>query len=495
MSKLIFWFKKPWLWVTVVILVLILFFVFTRGDSLEFDSEIIGLSRVQEVISVTGQLEPAEEVDLSFESGGTISRIFVTEGQVVRPGDILVSLDPSARQSDLASARASLAQAEARLTELRAGIVPAERQAAQARLRSAEVSFENARRTLLVSDLRAYFVGTPFDDSQASYEPPVITGSYNADEPGEYKITLYASASQSGYSFSASGLESAAGEATSVKPIPLGTRGLFIQFPNNFAVSGVEWVVPIPNNRSAMYVTNKQAFDQAETAYRQAQADYDLTISGSRQEQITQAEAAVAVARAQVRSVEIALAKSSLSAPFGGVVRSVPVSVGQLATVGQRAVSLVSAADFHILLYVPEADVANLTVGDTARVTLSAFPGQTFEAIVTYVSPVAENRDGVASFKTKLDFINFDNRMRIGMTADVDIFSESREEVIAIPGRAIIRSAGRNFVRIVDGKNIIERDVEIGLRGSDGKVEIISGLNPGEEVITFIREEDLNGRL
>lgn len=494
MNSIKYWLKKPWLWVLIIVVLILLFFIFNRDNKIDFESEVISRSDVREIISVTGELAPAEEVDLSFEVNGTLRQVLVSEGERVALGQPLMVLDSRARESELEVARAGLIQAEARLQELRSGLVSVERQAAQARLRSAEVSLENARRKLLVSDLRAYFIGTPFDQGLASYDPPVITGSYTGSETGEYKITLYASGSQSGYSFLYSGLESGAGEATAVKPISLGSRGLFIQFPPNFAVSGVEWVVPIPNDRSSSYVLNKQAYDQAEATYLQAKADFDLAVSGSREEQIRSAEGAVAGARAQVRSAEVALSKTRLTAPFSGVVKSVPVSLGQSVAFGQRALILSSDADFHISLFVPEADVANLAVGDEAEVRLSAFPGRLFRAVVTYVSPVAENRDGVASFKTKLDLIDFDDRMRVGMTVDTDIFSDSRSEVLAIPGRAIIRSSGRNFVRVVEGKEIKEREVEIGLRGSDGRVEILSGLNEGEEVITFIREEDLNGR-
>ena len=61
----------------------------------------------------------------------------------------------------------------------------------------------------------------------------------------------------------------------------------------------------------------------------------------------------------------------------------------------------------------------------------------------------------------------------------------SRENVIAVPQRAIIRKNGDQFVRIADDESFREVKVETGLRGSDGNIEIISGISEGDKVITF----------
>ena len=74
------------------------------------------------------------------------------------------------------------------------------------------------------------------------------------------------------------------------------------------------------------------------------------------------------------------------------------------------------------------------------------------------------------------------------MTANIDVKSANRENVIAVPQRAIIRKNGDQFVRIADGEGFREVKVETGLRGSDGNIEIISGISEGDEVITFSEE-------
>ncbi|MFQ5676657.1 MAG: efflux RND transporter periplasmic adaptor subunit, partial [bacterium] len=153
-------------------------------------------------------------------------------------------------------------------------------------------------------------------------------------------------------------------------------------------------------------------------------------------------------------------------------------------------VSVISAGRFEIEANVPEADVAKLEIGDTARMTLDAYGDDiVFEARVSKIDPAETVIEGVATYKTTLQFVGGESRAKPGMTANIDILTDSRENVIVIPQRAVITKDGERFVRIETGEEEPEeRPVQIGLRGFDGNVEIIEGLEEGEKVITFIRE-------
>ena len=137
----------------------------------------------------------------------------------------------------------------------------------------------------------------------------------------------------------------------------------------------------------------------------------------------------------------------------------------------------------------PEADIAKVAVGNGSLVTLDAYGRDVvFEAKVVAVDPAETIVDGVATYKVTFQFVKNDERVKSGMTANIDIKSASRENVIAVPQRAIIRKNGDQFVRIADGESFREVKVETGLRGSDGNIEIISGINEGDKVITFSKE-------
>lgn len=479
--------KRPRYWLSALVVLLVLWIIFSpeRPPSLKnldltpIESEIVERGDVVEIVSGTGTVSASDEVILSFEAQGTISSINVSEGSRVNRGSVLASLNTSLLQNDVDSAYAVLLSQEAKLQEMRSGLSPTEEAAALARL-------ESARFNLLTADLRAYFTGRQVESGALSYVPPIISGTYMGDEQGEYRITIYRSSAQSGYSFRYFGLESGTGEISVESPKPLGSKGLYIQFPENFARdANVEWLVEIPNTRSNQYTSLQRA-------YNQALADYNLAVEGPRSEQIAAQEALVEQARANHNRAQNALNRAMLSSPISGIVTSLPIVIGQTVSPGQVVASVVSENDHKITLWVSESDVANISVGDVAEVELLAFPNEIFSAEVVYVSPAAESRDGVSSFKVELYFVENYERIRSGMTADVDIFSHQVENVLSVPGRSIARMDNVNFVRVIINGSVEERQVETGLRGYDGRVEIVSGLEEGDEVITFITEENLN---
>ncbi len=93
--------------------------------------------------------------------------------------------------------------------------------------------------------------------------------------------------------------------------------------------------------------------------------------------------------------------------------------------------------------------------------------------------------EGVPTYKVTLYFNDRDERVRSGMTANLDILTERREGVFRIPSRAVTTKDGKKIVRVPDISGLREVVVETGLRGSDGSIEIVSGLSEGDEVVTF----------
>jgi multidrug efflux pump subunit AcrA (membrane-fusion protein) len=92
----------------------------------------------------------------------------------------------------------------------------------------------------------------------------------------------------------------------------------------------------------------------------------------------------------------------------------------------------------------------------------------------------------VASYKTILKFNKEDSRIMPGMTANIDILSNKKENVIYVPSRAIITKNGKKFVKLVinDKNQTKEINIAVGIRGSDGRTEVISGLKVGDKIIS-----------
>ena len=137
----------------------------------------------------------------------------------------------------------------------------------------------------------------------------------------------------------------------------------------------------------------------------------------------------------------------------------------------------------------PETDIAKIEVGNKARLTLDAYgPDVVFRAQVITIDPAETIIEGVTTYKTTLEFDSEDERIRSSMTANLDILTDERQNVIAIPQRAVVTKNGEKLVRVVYDSVIEEIQVKTGLIGRNGLVEITDGLNEGDKVVTFVDE-------
>jgi len=240
--------------------------------------------------------------------------------------------------------------------------------------------------------------------------------------------------------------------------------------------------------KSALLVAKDElALKEAGTAKEQIQAQEAVL----RQAELTVAsqEAVVKQMLANTQNIQTQIEKTILTSPITGIVIKQDAKVGEIVAANATLVSLISEAKFEIEANVPEADIAKVSVGNTSLVTLDAYGRDVvFEAKVVAVDPAETIVDGVATYKATFQFAKNDERVKSGMTANIDVKSANRENVIAVPQRAIIRKNGDQFVRILNGEDFEEVKVETGLRGSDGNIEIISGVSEGDKVITFSEE-------
>lgn len=238
-------------------------------------------------------------------------------------------------------------------------------------------------------------------------------------------------------------------------------------------------------NDSAI-TTAQTSVNSAISALSSAEADLTLKQSGATAEQIAAQEAAVAQTEANLQSVNAQLAKTFLYAPINGVVTRQDAKVGQIVGANAAVVSLISESEFEMEARVPEADIAAVKIGDRAEVTLDAYGNDVvFQAKVVAIDPAETVVEGVATYKTTFAFLTKDERVRSGMTANIDVVTDRREGVVVVPRRAIIKRGDETFVRVLDSMGAIsEVKVKAGLVGSDGNAEIIEGVHEGDKVVT-----------
>jgi len=170
-----------------------------------------------------------------------------------------------------------------------------------------------------------------------------------------------------------------------------------------------------------------------------------------------------------------------IHSPVGGVVVNVGAREGQYVTPQTELFMIADLSSVWVLVDVFEDESPWVSVGDRADMRVTAVPGYTFEGRLTYIYPYAESK--TRSIKARLEFENPKRLLKPDMFADVTIHASPRQDVVAIPSEAIIRSGLREQVFIALGGGRFEpRPVEVGLTGG-GYTEIRSGLQSGDEVV------------
>jgi RND family efflux transporter MFP subunit len=461
-----------------VLIVIVGYAAFHKPAEPAFEAATVSKQDVVKVVSETGTVTPAEEVDLSFTGSGRINQVYVTEGQAVRAGQLIASLDGARQYAELLGARARLKQAQASASS---GTRTREQTEAQQ-----DQLVENAKRELVSGDLEAYLAGGASETTSRDFTPPTVSGTYRCSHEGTYRLELYPSAAPSGASFRVSGLETDGPKSVStVSPVPLGSCGLYVQFPSGFAQTrSVVWEIPVPNVRSSTYQSRKNAYDAAVENRR-------LALEQAEQSPVLDAQ--VEEARAAVLAAESAFNDTRLVAPFTGTITKVDAVRGDIASIGTPAVSLISADAFEIKLAVLEDDIGDVNIGDMADVTFDAYDGAHMPARVSFIPPSATSESGTASFEVTLQFTEPDERIRAGLSADVDIRAAEALGVIAIPTRAVIEQDDTRFVRVITSDTTYKKvKVTTGLSGS-GVIEVKTGLKEGDRIITFANDEALAG--
>jgi HlyD family secretion protein len=153
------------------------------------------------------------------------------------------------------------------------------------------------------------------------------------------------------------------------------------------------------------------------------------------------ARASVNDAQAALSTDTINLSKASISAPSDGVVLTRTVDPGNAVAASLQAVTLFTLADdlrrLRLWVYVDEADVGSVKVGQNATFTVSAYPSRKFPARVTRVGFGSTITDNVVTYLTYLDVDNTDLSLRPGMTATATITATQRNNVLLVPNTAL----------------------------------------------------------
>lgn len=189
-------------------------------------------------------------------------------------------------------------------------------------------------------------------------------------------------------------------------------------------------------------------------------------------------------ARESVRTIEAQMKENVLSSPMSGQVSRFDTRVGEVVTLGKVIARVVKPGSFFLESRVPESDIAKVSLGMKARITFDAFTNdEVFPGEVVSIDPAATVVQDVVSYKVKFRLAHNDERLREGMTGNIDVETAKREGVLWVPYRALSKVNGQSYAEVKRGPATFEKVVvTTGLEGDEGTIEVKSGLKEGDEV-------------
>jgi membrane fusion protein, multidrug efflux system len=195
------------------------------------------------------------------------------------------------------------------------------------------------------------------------------------------------------------------------------------------------------------------------------------------------AEAALAVLRLQIE-------RTTVRAPFSGVVGQRFVSLGDYVTPATPLLALQTTDPQHVVIEVPERHATTLQPGQTTEFTIAAQPGRVFTAQVEFIDPVVRRESRTIMVKARAP--NPDGALRPGMFVEARVATELRTGAVVIPEDAVQPLRTTNIAwAVVDGR-AARREITLGTR-LQGYVEVLSGLSAGEVVVVGGLERMMEG--
>lgn len=401
----------------------------------------------------SGEIRAKTQVNVAAKLMGRIEQMPVEVGSVVKAGDVIAVLERGAIEAQLRQAEAALTLARDRLEQMEAGARPEQVAQAEANLRAAEAKLAQLKAGPTAEQLQAAEAQVRLAKNQL-FAVQTQADAYLASRAAAIGQLVY-------------------------------TREM------KEAQSGVAWEqVQLAEAQLAQLKAGPtpEQLAQAQAAVDAAKAQLDLAKSPFTQKDLEIARAQVAQAQSAVDLIKTQMADTTITSPIDGVVSDRYLSVGALAAPNVPIVTVTSLA-LEVNLAIEEARIGQIQVGLPVTATVSAYPDEQFEGVVTTVAPTVDPK--TRTITTKVEVKDPQQQLKAGMLVKVTLGSGSSDGLF-IPASAITRRNGKDIVFVVNGGRAAVREIRVG-EPSQERVEVIEGLTAGEMVVLEPQAELTDG--
>ena len=205
---------------------------------------------------------------------------------------------------------------------------------------------------------------------------------------------------------------------------------------------------------------------------------------------LAEARALLDAARARAKTIRIDLSKTTITAPFGGVLEVHYVEKGDFVKIGDNIAKIVDLDPILAVGFISEKDIDAIKIGGRGHIKLTN--GRTANGTVRFIGSVADS--ATRSFRVELQIPNSDYKIRSGLTGELTLLLKPIQAHVVSPAVITLADDGRIGVRIVDDDNIV-RFVKIKILSDSAEGLWVSGLKDGQRLITVGHEYVKAGQL
>ncbi len=382
------------------------------------------MQTVSKDVAFTGNVTAKKSANLAFELSGIVKETYVEVGDTVKKGQKLALLDPQSAELQVAKAHADAASTTS-----------AEYLAWQKASQDATATIQEDAKSLEQKRQAVRDAKTALDQSKALLEQRVR-------ESGDSGTTTLTTGS--------------------------------IVVANEAAYNAA---------KAALATAIKTTAKTDASAKKAADIAYSAYVSAV---QAAPGDTGLSSLQALSQIAKINATKTVMRAPFDGIITNKNIEVGELAAAGGAIMTVETPDSFELTSDVPETDALGLAVGMNASITFDALPAvEEMPATVTSIYPAAKEIEGVPTFHVTLTLNDQLPQLRSGLTTNITVHAASKDNVLAIPRRAVIKKDNKEYVRKQSDKKTSEEvEITTGLVGSDGLVEVTSGVQEGDVLET-----------
>lgn len=507
--------KKP-VFIAIAVFIIIagsgglIFYHYSKKSSPNFVA--VKQGTILQEITATGTTKPVENISLGFEKSGVIKNVFVSAGDKVKKGRVLAELDSAELNDNLSQAKAELTAEKAKLDSLKRGARPEE-------IQISKTSFEKAKQ-----DLANYYFGAT-DIARDGYiktedalrnqitqlisfpdtNPQLTFSVYDAQIANDIPVKRQNAGTALNIlknEIAAIAVASSQNEIDKLNTEAITQLSTVLDLLNRLmdalanaanlnsaTLTAYQTSVTTARTTVNTSITNvntrKQQIASQKIVVQQLQDELNLKLAGTASEELKTQEALVEKSLANIKSSETQIAKTILHSPIDGIVTKQGAKIGEITAANSQLITVINEENFEIEANIPEVDSGKIKTGDLVKIIFDAFPTETFSGKVSYIDPAETIIDGVVDYKIKILPDRPDGRVKSGLTAGLKIETQQKDGVLILPQSAILEKDNGAFVKIIENSKEKELPVILGIRGQNGDIEIVSGLNNGQEVLNI----------